>query len=241
MKILKSTLIVLLAVVASSCNFDLIVNQENGNGNVVTKTRNISEDFNGIRGSSGLDVFLEEGNEAKIVVEADENLHEFIETEVVNGMLKIKTSKNINRAKAKKVYVTYVGNLEVVSASSGADVIANDVIRAEQLEISSSSGADLELEIDAREVTAKTSSGADLKVSGRAKYLTADASSGSDLNAKNLEVNKCRADVSSGADIVVNVASSLDAKASSGGDIRYYGDPVTVNKKDGKSSGIRKM
>lgn len=232
-------LLVLSAFVLTSCNFDMAINAENGNGDVMTKTRNV-EDFSGVRGSAGLDVYLEEGSEQKVVVEADSNLHEFIETEVVNGVLKIRTKRNINRAKSKKVYVTYT-ELNTVEASSGADVIGSDVIRAEELSISSSSGADLEIEVDARELTAKTSSGADIKVSGRAKYLTADASSGSDINARNLETLKVRAEVSSGADIVVNVKESLDAKASSGGDIKYYGDPVTVNKKDGKSSAIRKM
>ena len=240
MRTLKSISVFLLALVATSCNFDMLVNQETGNGNVVTKTRNVSENFSGVRGSSGLDVFLEQGDEVKVVVEADENLHEFIETEVINGVLKIRTSKNINRAKSKKVYVTFV-SLDNVEASSGADVIVTDIIRGETLDISSSSGADLEIEVDARDLTAKTSSGADIKLSGRAKYFSADASSGSDLNAKNLQVDKCRAEASSGADIIVNVANSLDAKASSGGDIRYYGDPVTVNKKDGHSSAIRKM
>ena len=232
-------LTVLSAFVLTSCNFDFVVNGERGNGDVVTKTRNV-EDFDGVRGSAGLDVFLEKGSENKVVVEADSNLHEYIETEVVNGVLKVRTSRNINRAKAKKVYVTFT-ELNTVEASSGADVISNDVIRAEELSISSSSGADLEIEIDAREVTAKCSSGADIKLSGRAKYFTADASSGSDINARNLDATKVRAEASSGADVVVNVQESLDAKASSGGDIKYYGDPVTVNKRDGKSSAIRKM
>ena len=232
-------LTVLSAFVLTSCNFDMVVNSERGNGDVVTKTREVG-DFDGVRGSAGLDVYLEEGTENKVVVEADSNLHEFIETEVVNGVLKIRTRRNINRAKSKKVYVTYT-NLNLVEASSGADVIGRDVIKSEDLTLSSSSGADLELEVNAREVTAKTSSGADIKLSGRAKYFPADASSGSDLNASNLEATKVRAEVSSGADIVVNVLESLDAKASSGGDIKYYGDPVTVNKNDGKSSSIRKM
>jgi len=230
-----------LAMLMSSCIIEGgDWGQTRGNGNVITKTRDIDEDFTGVRGSSGLDVYLEKGTENKVVVEADENLHDLIITEVNNGFLKIKTSSGISRAKAKKVYVTYT-DLDALEASSGADVISNSIIRADKLSLSSSSGADLEVEIDAREVTAKTSSGADLKVLGRAKYFTADASSGSDLNAKELLVQKCRAEATSGADITVNVKEDLDAKASSGGDIRYYGDPMTVNKKDGHSGGIRKM
>ncbi len=241
MKTIKILSAGFIALLLSSCIIDGgSWGQTRGNGNVVTKTRNISEDFTGVRGASGLDVYLEKGNENKVVVEADENLHDLIVTEVHNGFLKIKTSKGISRAKAKKVYVTYT-ELDAVEASSGADVIVNSVIKAEKLSLSSSSGADLEVEIDAREVSISTSSGADLKVFGRAKYLTADASSGSDLNARELQVQKCRANASSGADITVNVKEDLDARASSGGDVRYYGDPVTVNKKGSRSSGVRKM
>lgn len=239
MKTLKLLSIGLLSLGMTSCVFEGDWGQTRGNGNVITQTRDV-EDFTGVRGSSGLDVYLEKGSENKVVIEADENLHDLIVTEVNNGFLKIKTSSGISRAKAKKVYVTFT-DLDAVEASSGSDVIVNSVVSAEKLSLSSSSGADLEVEIDAREVTAKTSSGSDLKVSGRAKYLTADASSGSDLNARELRVLKCRAEASSGSDITVNVEESLDAKASSGGDIRYYGDPLTVNKKDGPSGGIRKM
>lgn len=240
MKTLKFLSAGILAMLMTSCVFEGDWGQTRGNGNVVTETRDISEHFTGVRGSAGLDVYLEKGSETKVVVEADENLHDLIITEVNNGFLKIRTRSNISRAKAKKVYVTYT-ELDALEASSGADVIANSVVKAEKLSLSSSSGADLEVEIDAREVTASTSSGADLKVFGRAKYFTADASSGSDLNAKELSVQKCRAEATSGADITVNVREDLDARASSGGDIRYYGNPTSVNKKDGHSGGIRKM
>jgi len=40
---------------------------------------------------------------------------------------------------------------------------------------------------------------------------------------------------------VVNVKEKLNAKASSGGDVKYYGDPVSVSKKDSSSGNIRKM
>jgi len=242
MKSIKIVLLAIIAVSLSSCHFDLNIGQVNGNGNVVTENRPVTEDFTGVRGSSGIDVILEQGTENKIVVVADENLQELIETEIHNGFLKIKTSKNknIGRSKSKKVYVTYI-NLETIEASSGADVVANNVIKSEYLTLKSSSGADLELEVNAKELTATTSSGSDIKVYGKARRFIAEASSGSDLNARELLVKKCKANASSGADITVNVMEDLEAKASSGGDIKYYGNPLTVNAKDGRSGGIRKM
>jgi len=166
---------------------------------------------------------------------------ELIETEVENGKLRIRTTQNIGRAKAKKVHVTFI-SLNSIEASSGADVIGNSVIKSESLSLGSSSGADLELEIFAKEVHARTSSGSDMKLSGKATTLKAKASSGSDLNAKDLFVVNCNADASSGADISVNVKDRLDAEASSGGDVHYYGDPAAVNDRESRSSGgVHKM
>ncbi|NND62438.1 MAG: DUF2807 domain-containing protein [Flavobacteriaceae bacterium] len=240
MKSINLIIVALLSVVLTSCNFDIQLGQVSGNGNVVTEERPVTSDFDAVKGSAGLDVFLTEGDENKIVVEADENLMEVIETEIQNGELRITTNQSIRRSKSQKVHVTYV-KLNQISASSGADVISYSVVRSENLSLDSSSGADLEVEIIAKEVYADVSSGADIKVSGRAERLIAEASSGSDLKARDLEVKTCRAKASSGADIVVNVRDEIDGRASSGGHIRYYGDPTAVSVKDGASGSVSKM
>ncbi|MCH9660685.1 MAG: DUF2807 domain-containing protein [Bacteroidetes bacterium] len=243
MKSIKISLLALLTLTATACHFDINLGQTHGNGNVTTEERPSSGNFSEVKGSAGIDVFLTEGDENKIVVEADENLLELIETEISNGKLHIGvvSGNNIGRAKAKKVHVTYASTLTAVSASSGADVIGNSVIKSEFLSLDSSSGADLEVEVIAKELIADVSSGADIKITGRAEHLVADASSGSDLKAKDLKVKTCRAEASSGADIVVNVRDEIDGSASSGGDIRYYGNPTAVSVRDGASGNVRKM
>jgi len=239
MKTIKIVLAVILATTLTSCQFDFNTGI-NGNGNVVTEERPVSSDFTEVRGSAGLDVYLTEGTENKIVVEADENLMDLIETNISNGKLTIRSAKNIGRSKAKKIHVTFV-SLDRIEASSGADVIVNSVIKSKILRLDCSSGADIEVEVFANELYAETSSGSDIEVSGKTNILYANASSGSDLNAKKLQAITCNAKASSGADIVVTVNKNLDAKASSGGDIRYYGNPDLANQKQGRSGSIRKM
>ncbi|MAT89218.1 MAG: DUF2807 domain-containing protein [Flavobacteriaceae bacterium] len=240
MKTIQITLIALLALTVSSCHFDLKLGQVNGNGNVVTEDRPVTSDFTIVRGSAGLDVYLSKGTENKIVVEADENLMEIIDTEINNGKLHVTTNSNIGRSKSKKVYVTYT-SLGAVEASSGADVIVNSLLEADEIRLKSSSGADLEAEVRAENVWAETSSGADIVVSGRAASLNADASSGSHIKARQLEVLRCDAEASSGANIVVNVQDEIKGEASSGGNIRYYGDPTAVSVRDGVSGNVSKM
>tara|TARA_R100000935_G_scaffold1439_1_gene4553 strand:- start:114633 stop:115361 length:729 start_codon:yes stop_codon:yes gene_type:complete len=242
MKTLQIILLTIATATLTSCNFDINFGQTNGNGNVTTETRNVSEDFTKVRGSAGLDVYITKGTTASIKVEADENLHEIIETEITNGKLHVKTSNshNIGKAKSKKVFVTYV-SLDEVASSSGADVIVNGILEAENLTLDSSSGSDLDVEVFAKTLYIDCSSGADIKVSGRASELTADASSGSEINAKDLLVVNCKAEVSSGADITVNVKESLEVDASSGGDVNYYGNPTAVKDNSSRSGSVHKM
>lgn len=237
-----SIILAFVAVICSSCNFDMMIGQTNGNGNVVTEERAVNADFEVVRGSAGLDIYLSEGTENKIVVEADENLLDIIETEIDDEKLHItvQRGKNIGRSKAKKVYVTYKA-LAGVEASSGADVVVNSVLKNENLYLRSSSGADLNAEVFTKDLTARSSSGSDLHISGKAVNLESKASSGSRIDAKKLELVNCTADVSSGADIIVNVKEVLNAEASSGGQVKYYGNPTSVLKDDGHSGSVKKM
>ena len=197
---------------------------KSGNGNVVEETRNISGDFTEISASEGLNVLVTQGEGFNIRVEADENIIDLIGTDISEGRLKVHALKNIGRG-TKNVYVT-LPKIESLSSSSGADLVVQNVIKADNLELKATSGSDLRVELQAIEVTAHTSSGADLKISGTADTLNAHASSGSDLEAQDLEVKVCFAEASSGSDIAVRVSESLKAEANSGGDISYAGDPT---------------
>src|SRR5690606_25508062 len=161
-------------------------------------------------------------------------------TNIENGMLHITTSENIGNSKAKKVHVTFK-TLANIEASSGADVVGNSVIKSENLILKSSSGAELSVEVFAKELTAKTSSGADMEITGKASTLNADASSGSELDAKELLTLTCNAEASSGGEISVNVKEKLKTRVSSGGDINYYGNPLSVDSNNSHSGSVNKM
>jgi hypothetical protein len=65
-----------------------------GNGDIVDKTFNIT-DFHGIEVSGGFDVTLSQGTSEGVTLSAQENLFEYIQVEVVQGVLKIYTDGNL--------------------------------------------------------------------------------------------------------------------------------------------------
>lgn len=237
----KITFTIITLCLLSSCKYDISFNTTEGNGITTKEEREILGDFNKIKAGSGLDVFLTKGNENKVVVEADENLQEFIQV-YNDGNELIVTVKGATRSNnGMNVYVTYQ-NIEALQATSGANISTqDDTLKAENLTLLSSSGADIDIDIFTKNLLLDSSSGSDIKVSGTTITLDAEASSGSDINAKNLQVVNCKAAVSSGADITVNVKKSLDVKASSGGRVNYYGEPKITAQKDKYTSSIRKM
>ena len=229
----------LLGALLTSCNFDMNLGVK-GNGNVITTDRELNGDFNAIEVSRGLDVFLTQGETEGIRVQADENLQEIIVVEIENGVLSIYADENIGSAASKKVMVNFK-DIDRISTSSGSDVISTNVISVDELEIYTSSGSDVELEVEVESLICESSSGSDIKLSGSTNTFRADASSGSDIKAAKLKALKTKAQANSGADITVNTSKELTANASSGGDIKYYGNPDKVKKNDGPSGSIKKQ
>jgi hypothetical protein len=232
--------IAIVGLLLTSCNFDLNFDSGRvGNGNVVSEERDADEVFTKIKATEGIDVYITQSGTASIEVEADENVISLIATDINNGVLTIHAKENIGRVKAKKVYVS-IPSIDKIVATSGADVYGTDVLVADNIEVKSTSGADIKIEVRADFVSCSTSSGADIKISGTADSLEASASSGSDIEAKNLQVKTCNASVSSGADITLYATDKLVANSSSGGDIHYYGNPESVSKNKSVSGGVYK-
>ena len=192
-----------------------------------TETRNL-KDFDKIKVSSGIDLFVRMGETEEVKVVADGDIIDQVITEVKDGTLKIYMKQNNNWnwgiTKSRKVYVS-VKELERLEASSGSDVNSENTLTGESLKVSASSGSDVNLEIHYKNFTLDTSSGSDARISGKTKNFEAESSSGSDIKAQDLESVICKVSVSSGSDATVNVSDELYANASSGADVRYYGNP----------------
>ena len=222
-------------ILFSSCNISGVT----GNKNVMKQAREVTENFTSVKISEGINLYLSQKANISIVTETDENIQEFLITEIKNGTLYIHFNKMIGKVKAKNVYVS-MPEISKITASSAADVKTETRISSNELTITASSGADIKAKIETTKLTCKSSSGADIDLSGTCETANFHASSGADINAKELNIENARADASSGGDISVFAVKSLTAKASSGGDISYYGNPKQKNINSSSGGNINK-
>jgi uncharacterized protein YxeA len=238
MKILRilTTAIAILSI--SACTQGQFRKTVHGNGNVITKERT-TDSFTGIRVSTGIDVYLKQGDSEKVSIEADENLQEYILTEVRNGVLHVYTETNIRDAERKRVYVT-MNKVRSVSTSSAGDIFGETPIKGDKLEISASSAGNIKLDVSAKEIKVDISSSGDISLKGDAEILEADLSSAGDLKAYDLMVKEADISVSSAGDADINVSEKLTARASSAGDINYHGNPKYVDVHSSSAGSVHK-
>ncbi len=204
-----------------------------GNGKVVEETRKTG-DFDEIKVSRGMNVYISQGEKTKVVVKADENLLDAIEIEVEGNTLKVTSNQNIRSATSKKVFVT-TPNISKIKSTAGSNVFSETVIKSDKLNLSGSAGSNIKLDVNIGVLDVSVSAGSNIKLEGRAKYFTGKATSGSNLKAEDLKTKDCSVNVSSGANIWITAKNNFNAHASSGGNIFYYGNPESTEIE--KSSG----
>jgi len=245
-----TTLLKLLAFAmltfSMQCNIDGY-NTIKGEGEVAEKEFDLSA-FEELSLANAWDVKLVQSNENKLVVKANENLIEELNIDQDGLNLKIGTKRkdNIGRADSKLITVYFSGNLTKLKASSGVNLFAkeqltfNDIdissssgsdielnVKTQKLNCSSSSGSDMKLKISSTDVVANSSSGSDLQLIGKSQSLQATSSSGSDLNIEGY-TDELTVNSSSGSDIDAKnlKAINITATASSGSNIDVY--PIEV-------------
>ena len=222
--------VIALSAFLNSCYFPGSIK---GNGNVVEEQRDVDK-FSKINVSRGMNVYIIQGTTEKVLVKADENLLKVIDTYVDHGTLKVTALKGIRNATSNKVYVT-VTDISYIKSTSGSNIFTEDSLTVQNLEIKSSSGSNIRLNLIAGDLITSASSGSNIFLEGNAKSVVAKATSGSNIKAIDLQAEKCDAKVSSGANIWIKVQNELNAKASSGGNLFYSGEPnlLRVTKSSG--------
>ena len=110
-----------------------------------------------------------------------------------------------------------------------------------EISISSTSGADIRITVNATSVETNSTSGSDIRIAGTTINHASSATSGASIDAYELESKNVIVNATSGAGINIYASEKLDAKANSGGDIDFKGNPKSVNKNSSSGGDISKI
>lgn len=227
-----------MALFFSSCGHSMSFNAGiNGNGNITTETRNTNQDFKNIDVSHGIKVIVEQSDNKSITVETDENLQKHIITKIENGVLTIESDESYDATETPTVNVK-MPVTNGLSASSGSEIISSNTLITEKIDLKSTSGSEIKINVEADVIMIESSSGSIVEASGKALKLKTTSSSGSEIITENLMTNEVISQASSGSSTTVYPIVKLQAKASSGSGISYHNIPKTVSKEESSGGSV---
>ncbi len=209
-------------ILFSSCNFG--PGYARLSGDIVTDQRDVP-DFDRIDVSSGIELILSQGSSHKVVVRADKDLQDDIQTVVRGGVLKIYCERSFWRANRNITVTVTFENIDHLKASAGANVKADETLNFDHLTMGASSGSNINITLKAESIELSSSSGANTNVDGKTNDLDIQASSGCNIKLQDLEADDVSISSSSGSNIHVIARRSIEVHSSSGSNIYVTGNP----------------
>ena len=235
-----------LACQISSPGVSIGISGVRGSGIEIEEERQVSG-ITRVRVANQGDLFIEIGAEESLVIEAEDNLPEYIESDVRGGELVLETRHGVNLRNDQPIcYQLVVPELEGISVSSSGDVEAPeleagrfrislsssgevevDAIAAKRLDVNISSSGDVtigELQADSLDVNISSSDSLTI-LDGEVEEQDISISSSGDYGGRDLESQRAEVRLSSSGNATIRVSDELDANLSSSGDLKYIGDP----------------
>ena len=241
---MKNTLnITLLVLLITFCSTEVIAQwgktQVVGNGNITTKSVNTG-DYASVQVVGSMDVHFENGSEGTISVTTDDNIHDYLDIEVVGDALIIKTAKNVSIRTKKGIHVTVpVQEISEVSLVGSGDIDTKTQLKSVNMDISVTGSGDIDLDVNVQNLNAKVTGSGDMNLRGIARNLEVKVTGSGDFDGESLTAENTEAYVSGSGDISVKTTNRLKARVHGSGDISYSGNPASIDKKVSGSGNIR--
>ena len=216
----------LVAMVLMGCGaMNIGFNAVRGSGNVVSEERAVSGfEKVSLRGSG--DLFIVQGSEEGLTIEAEDNLLEHITSEVRDNELVLGFKQGVSVQTTKGIrYTLKVKNLNDVSISGSGNVKV-DTFEADTLRLSVSGSGDVEIaSLTASDLRINSSGSGRFEIGGEATTVDVSFSGSGKYFAEDLQTEDTSVTIGGSGEATVWANSTLNVQISGSGDIRYYGDP----------------
>lgn len=225
MKALNITLLVVVGVLLNSCEGFFTCLEGNG---VLTEREPAVSSFSGVYNTTDFDVQLIYSAETRLVVQADENLHQYIDIYVENGDLIIETDNGRCLDPQNQILVTiYSPLIETIVLSGSGDIEAYD-FKPEYLNVTLSGSGDIELNRFSvgSSIEVNIPGSGDVHLDGKSPEALYTISGSGDIEGELMKTTTAKVILSGSGNIDVYAYEDLNINLSGSGNIYVYGGPV---------------
>lgn len=211
--------LIILVVMASGCI-------GTGSGKVVNQTRDVSG-FSQISTNGDINLFVKQGTNESLVIEAENNVIPNIKTTVSNGRLTIDQGlgqTTVMPTKPVNVYVT-VKDLSSVD-SSGSGSVEADKLNVNSLNVGiTGSGKDNLRALTANNLKVVISGSGSVTAAGKVNSQDVTITGSGEYNGSNLTSNTTSVNISGSGKAIVYALQQLSIIISGSGEVNYLGNP----------------
>ncbi|MDJ0646858.1 MAG: head GIN domain-containing protein [Flavobacteriaceae bacterium] len=186
-----------------------------GQGLLVSESRTLVN-FHSINSSIFADILLTQGPIEDVVIEAQQNILDEINTQVVNGELRISLDRCVDIVQAVKIYIT-IPDVRSLTTTGVGDIVGQNQFDLTDLEITLTGVGDVELE-------------------GMTNILDITLTGVGDIETFELNSNICNVNLTGAGDVEVFVDNELDVIITGVGTVFYKGTPSITSNITGSGS-----
>lgn len=203
--------------------------------------------FSSIDLAGPFDIYITQGSNESVKVEAPSDVINKVLTEVNAGVLKV-YSKHDNwnwgnwwgNHRKIKIYVT-AKDLNAISISGSGDVYFKEGITSQSLKLRISGSGDMLGKVSVKMLESSISGSGDMKLSGSADESTVKVVGSGDFTARNLLTRNTVVRVTGSGDAEVNASEKIEAAVNGSGDIHYSGAVKNISSSKSGSGDISRF
>jgi hypothetical protein len=229
-----------IVVLFSSCRLFGYKHIE-GNGNIITQSRNISKATK-VKLAGSFDVELTPGAVTKVEVVGDDNILPFIYTVEKDGFLVVKSKDYLtyNSTEGIKIKITtpQLENLQL--AGSGNIIGQGKFTGSDKLVLKIAGSGDIKLEINTPKIESDIAGSGSINLTGETKEESIKIAGSGDYLTEGLMAENATVRIAGQGDVKVFASTTLDIHIAGSGTVYYKGNP-SVKQKVAGSGDIKKL
>jgi hypothetical protein len=220
--VLITCLISILLATIVSCKISSV----HGSGNVISENRAVSG-FSRVSISGSGNLFIEQGDEESLTIEAEDNILPIITTKVSGNTLNIgfKLGTNVSTIKSIEFHLQ-VKDLDSISTSGSGNVDCSG-LSTSNLIIKTSGSGDIDISnLITTSIDINSSGSGNYTLAGETDSLNLSFSGSGACNAGDLKSKECKIKATGSGDFIVNISDDLNVSINGSGDVSYIGNPT---------------
>ncbi|TCZ70576.1 head GIN domain-containing protein [Flaviaesturariibacter aridisoli] len=230
----------LFLLLFSACQL-MGIRSVNGNGVRSTQSRSVGS-FDRVEITGSVDVELAQAAAPGVRVETDENLQEYVETEVDGNTLHIRTRSGVNLREhaGLKVFVSAASFREVEVTGSG-NVAGAGKLSGDKMQLRVTGSGNARLDVDVPQMEVEVTGSGTVLLSGTTRVFRSETHGSGTIKAFGLLSEETRVEVSGSGDAEVFASKKLEVEVSGSGDVAYKGTAAVVHQEVHGSGSVRKV